>query len=172
MKESSVNFSFCPVPKEQQPVNEYEQLKDSWFFSWPTLESPKYWQKLFWAGFWFALLISPIAAASFPARKQPILFAIAGLMGTLLSLVLLILRQYLGWSYVADRLRGEKVIYEESGWYDGQVWKKPPEILLRDRLIVSYEIQPLLQRLQKTGLILALAIAVDLLLWLWQANLP
>ena len=27
------------------------------------------------------------------------------------------------------------VPYEESGWYDGQIWIKPPEILLQDRLI-------------------------------------
>ena len=26
------------------------------------------------------------------------------------------------------------VPYEESGWYDGQVWIKPPEILIQDRL--------------------------------------
>ena len=25
------------------------------------------------------------------------------------------------------------VPYEESGWYDGQIWIKPPEILLQDR---------------------------------------
>jgi hypothetical protein len=42
------------------------------------------------------------------------------------------------------------VPYEESGWYDGQIWIKPPEILLQDRLIGTYEIYPGLQRLQKT----------------------
>lgn len=41
------------------------------------------------------------------------------------------------------------VAYEESGWYDGQVWVKPPEILLQDRLIGTYEIYPGLQRLEK-----------------------
>ena len=42
------------------------------------------------------------------------------------------------------------VPYEESGWYDGQVWIKPPEILLQDRLIGTYEIYPGLLRLQST----------------------
>ena len=42
------------------------------------------------------------------------------------------------------------VPYEESGWYDGQVWIKPPEILLQDRLIGTYEIYPGLIRLQIT----------------------
>ncbi|MGB1417699.1 MAG: CGLD27 family protein, partial [Synechococcus sp.] len=40
--------------------------------------------------------------------------------------------------------------YEESGWYDGQVWIKPPEVLLQDRLIGTYEIYPGLLRLQMT----------------------
>ena len=42
------------------------------------------------------------------------------------------------------------VSYEESGWYDGQVWVKPPEILLQDRLVGTYEIYPGLLRLQST----------------------
>ena len=31
------------------------------------------------------------------------------------------LRIYLGWSYVGDRLLSAAVEYEETGWYDGQV---------------------------------------------------
>ena len=42
------------------------------------------------------------------------------------------------------------VPYEESGWYDGQIWIKPPEVLLQDRLIGTYEIYPGLLRLQFT----------------------
>ena len=42
------------------------------------------------------------------------------------------------------------VSYEESGWYDGQVWIKPPEILLQDRLVGTYEIYPGIMRLQLT----------------------
>ena len=42
------------------------------------------------------------------------------------------------------------VPYEESGWYDGQIWIKPPEILLQDRLIGTYELYPGLLRLQFT----------------------
>lgn len=169
MKESSVKF--CPVPTEQQPLNEYEQLKESWFFSWADLPLKEYCSKLCWSGFWVSWLIIPIAAASFPPHKKPFFFAFSGLIGIGLALSLLILRQYLGWYYVADRLSQEKVTYEESGWYDGQEWEKPPEILLRDRLIVSYQIQPLLQRLKKTGLILLGAITLDLLLWWLSANI-
>lgn len=33
-----------------------------------------------------------------------------------------------GWSYVGDRLLSAVVPYEETGWYDGQMWVKPPEV--------------------------------------------
>ena len=28
----------CPVPPEQRPLEEFQQLSESWFFSWPTGE--------------------------------------------------------------------------------------------------------------------------------------
>lgn len=33
-----------------------------------------------------------------------------------------------GWSYVGDRLLSAVIPYEETGWYDGQMWVKPPEV--------------------------------------------
>ena len=33
-----------------------------------------------------------------------------------------------GWSYVGDRLLSAVIPYEESGWYDGQMWVKPTEV--------------------------------------------
>ena len=33
-----------------------------------------------------------------------------------------------GWSYVGNRLLSAVVPYEETGWYDGQLWVKPPEV--------------------------------------------
>jgi hypothetical protein len=35
-----------------------------------------------------------------------------------------------GWSYVGDRLLSAVVPYEETGWYDGQMWVKPPEVCI------------------------------------------
>lgn len=69
------------------------------------------------------------------------------------------LRIYLGWKYVADRLMTATLEYEETGWYDGQFFVKPPEILTRDRLLGTYEVRPVMARLRRTlqgtGLLLA-----------------
>ena len=48
------------------------------------------------------------------------------LLVKLFILSLLFMRQ--GWSYVGDRLLSAVIPYEESGWYDGQMWVKPPEV--------------------------------------------
>jgi Conserved in the green lineage and diatoms 27 len=146
--------SFCPVPKEQQPINEYQELQTSWFFGWVKLEPNKYIAKLIWVGIWSSIVTAPLAAASFPIAKFPIQFGLCTIAGSSVFITLAAVRLYLGWIYVKNRLDGEAVFYEESGWYDGQTWLKTPEILARDRLLVNYEIQPILKRIKLTFLTL------------------
>ncbi|NES83619.1 MAG: CGLD27 family protein [Moorea sp. SIO2B7] len=165
MKESSI--SICPVPIEQQPINEYEQLKDSRFFRLSTLDQLGYCRKLAWIWFWGWILAGPIAAASFNPQKYPVRFFLSGTFGAGFLVVFVLVRLYLGWSYVSDRLKKDKVSYEESGWYDGQIWQKPPSVVNRDRLIVSYQIEPILVRLKQTGFILAGIVAIGSLIWLF-----
>ena len=45
------------------------------------------------------------------------------------------------------RLTSEKVEYEESGWYDGQVWIKPLSLKEKESLIASIEVTPILKNL-------------------------
>jgi hypothetical protein len=158
--------TYCPVPREQQPVVEYEALKDAWLFRWGTLTLGVYLRNLILVGCLAWLLVSPIAAASFPPLKRPVLFSLASTLGAILILALILLRIFLGWYYIRDRLQAEQVIYEESGWYDGQSWNKPTEVLARDRLIVSYQIEPILKRLRQTGGILLGLMVIDGLLWI------
>lgn len=152
MKPTSLEF--CPVPIEQQPLNEYQELKKSWFFRWITLSKLEYVRKLSFVGGLSLLITAPIAAASFPPTEATIGFIASTLFGSFLFVGVALLRLYLGWSYIGDRLNKEKIIYEESGWYDGQEWEKPVEVLMRDRLIFAYEVKPIVKKLEKSGLIL------------------
>ena len=163
MMESSV--SVCPVPAEQQPINQYQELYNSWFFRWVTLDLKGYIMKLAWVWGWSWLVAGPLAAASFAPKKYFIHFFLCGTAGAGVFVALTLLRLYLGWSYVRDRLLRETIFYEESGWYDGQTWTKPPEVLTRDRLIVSYQVQPILQRLKRTFGILVLFVFGGSLIW-------
>lgn len=163
MMESSV--SVCPVPTEQQPLNEYQELKSSGFFGWTTLKLHEYTAKLVWLWVQSWLIAGPVAAASFAPGKYTAQFILCGTIGASLAVVLAVVRLYLGWSYVRDRLISPTIFYEETGWYDGQNWTKPQAVLTRDRLIVTYQVYPILQRLQKTSLVLALLLLVGSVIW-------
>jgi hypothetical protein len=113
------------------------------------------------------LVGGPVAAASFVPGKYPLRFFLSGAAGAGFLLALALLRLYLGWSYVRDRLVSQTVVYEESGWYDGQSWTKTPEILLRDRLVVTHQVQPILRRLQRTFAVMALLLLAGTLIWFW-----
>jgi hypothetical protein len=164
----STSSSFCPVPKEQQPINEYQELQGSWFFGWAKLAPLKYIIKLIWVGIWSLIVTAPLAEASFPIAKHPLQFSIWAIGGSLVFIALAAIRLYLGWIYIKNRLYSEAIFYEESGWYDGQTWEKTPEILTRDRLLASYEVQPILNRIQLTLItLLGLVGFGTVLLWLF-----
>lgn len=157
----------CPVPAEQQPINEYQELKESWFFRWATLELRGYLKPIviLWGLSW--LVVAPVAAVSFPPGKYFIQFCLSGAAGAMVIPVLALIRLYLGWVYVCNRLSQATVFYEESGWYDGQVWQKPEEVLQRDRLIVTYQIRAILQRLQLTFIAISSLLLADGMIWIF-----
>jgi len=157
--------TLCPVPSEQQPVNEYEALKEAWLYNWGTVDLLNYGKKLVRLALLISFVVSPIASASFSVETRPIPFGFATILGVCLLLSLFVLRLLLGWRYVGDRLGAETVVYEESGWYDGQVWRKPLEVQTRDRLILRYQVTPVLQRWQGTLKLLGAIMAIDLILW-------
>jgi hypothetical protein len=155
----------CPVPDEQRPINQYLELKESWFFRWGMLERGNFWQTNLkvWLGFW--LIAAPIASVSFSPTLQPAKFLFWASFGATLCFILPLLRLYLGWNYISDRLSCATVLYEETGWYDGQTWCKPAADLLRERLLVDYEIQPRLHRLKIVFALTIVLLVADICLW-------
>ena len=68
----------APIPKEQRPINEYQELCGSFFFRWATIEPRRYIVGLVavWSGAW--LISGPVAAFSFEPTTAPLLFFLAG----------------------------------------------------------------------------------------------
>jgi len=155
----------CPVPKEQQPLNEYIELKEAFFYRWAKLARSQYlWILLrIWLG--FTVIFAPVAMSIESPSRHLWQFICVASIGGAIGLILPVLLLLSGWSHVKQRLNSAKIFYEESGWYDGQTWEKPEADLLKDRLLVSYEIKPVMERLQKTllGIVFFLAASFGLL---------
>mgnify|MGYP001449869380 CR=1 FL=1 len=100
-----------------------------------------------------------IASGSWTLRADPPRLVVAGAVAALVLPLLLLVRQWLGWTYVMKRLLAEKVDYEESGWYDGQTWEKPLSWRSKDLLVARHEVRPILGRLSR-----AMAAAAGLML--------
>lgn len=166
-----------PVPSEQQPVNEYQNLVDSVLFSWAVGDIAPYTLKLSAIGAVVAMLLGwPIMATTLDPERELIKCGTGALCGGLLAVTLAALRMYLGWAYVGNRLFSATVEYEETGWYDGEIWIKPPEELARDRLLGSYKVKPALNRVKLTLIGLAASLASCTLFFLTlqgtQGELP
>ena len=155
--------SRCPVPKEQQPINEFKELTESKIFSWPkskkslTLVLTK-----FWFGTFIIFLV--ISSGSVYFKSSLLKYTLLSLISSLVIPLLLSLRLYLGWNHVFKRLTSEKVEYEESGWFDGQTWTKPLNIKEKESLIASLEVKPILINIiQISSIILIMALSGILL---------
>ncbi|XWS17643.1 hypothetical protein CRYUN_Cryun33cG0085100 [Craigia yunnanensis] len=155
----------CLVPHEQQPVNEYQSLSTSFPFSWASGDFVEYCSRLFVTGASFALFIGlPVAwFGSVGPKSETVKLVLAAVSSGILVVTIAVLRMYLGWAYVGNRLLGVTVEYEETGWYDGQIWVKTAEVLARDRLLGSFSVKPVLSSLKYTLVTLAVSLLVCVL---------
>nr|YP_010619295.1 hypothetical protein PNY92_pgp080 [Amplisiphonia pacifica]WAX03308.1 hypothetical protein [Amplisiphonia pacifica] len=139
--------SNCPVPFDQQPLNEYLSLKDSFLFAWSV--SP---QNSFIFGFLFLFIVLflffSVSIAIFGNIRNFSQLFLLDLLFSNLVIFFLFIRLYLGWSYIVKRLMSATVFYEESGWYDGQVWIKTSDYLVQDRLVGVYQVMPFILRIK------------------------
>ena len=141
-----MNESKCPVPKEQQPSNEFIELSKSKIFSWPkTKKSLINILLKFWLGAFILFIV--ISSGSVYFKTSTLRYVLLSFFSSLSIPLLISIRLYLGWKHVFNRLNSERVEYEESGWYDGQVWEKPLVLKEKESLIASLEVKPILKNL-------------------------
>ena len=144
-----MNESKCPVPRDQQPTNELIELSKSKIFSWPKTKKSLILKLIkFWLGAFILFLV--ISSGSVYFKTSLLRYILLSFFSSLTIPFLILIRLYLGWNHVFKRLTSEKVEYEESGWYDGQVWEKPLVLKEKESLIASIEVKPILKNLVQT----------------------
>ena len=158
-----MNESKCPVPREQQPTNEFIELSKSKIFSWPKTKKSLILVLIkFWLGAFILFLV--ISSGSIYFKTSLLKYVLLSFFSSLSIPLLISLRLYIGWNHVFKRLTSERIEYEESGWYDGQVWIKPLILKEKESLIASVEVKPILKNLiQIFSIFLALALSGILL---------
>ena len=142
-------MTLCPVPLSQIPLEEFKQLCKSWFFRWGINNANTLYKNLIFS--WFIILpfILIIETGSFTLKTHPTQLVLLGLIFGLILPLAILIRLFLGWNYIFRRLMAEKIEYEESGWYDGQVWEKPIDWREKDILIAQYEVKPIISKISK-----------------------
>ena len=141
-----MNESKCPVPREQQPTNEFIELSKSIIFSWPKTKKSLILVLIkFWLGAFVLFLV--ISSGSIYFKTSLLKYVLLSFFSSLSIPLLISLRLYIGWNHVFKRLTSERIEYEESGWYDGQVWIKPLILKEKESLIASVEVKPILKNL-------------------------
>ena len=94
-----MNESKCPVPREQQPTNEFIELSKSMVFSWPktkkslTLTLIKFWVAAF-------VLFLIISSGSVYFNTSLLKYVLLSFFSSLSIPLLITIRLYLGWKHV------------------------------------------------------------------------
>ena len=143
-----MNKIMCPVPLNQRPLNEFNSIRNSWIISWPFLERNIFYRKLIFSWLFFTPVSFTISYGSDYLRNNFFELIFISLISSLAFPILLLIRQWLSWVYIYKRLNSEKIEYEESGWYDGQIWEKPIDWRAKDLLIAQHQIKPILNHLE------------------------
>ena len=159
-----MNNSKCPVPKEQQPTNEFLELSNSKIFS---LAKTKKNLSIILISIWLiAFLIFLVISSGSTFFKTYILkYILLSFFGSLSVPLLITIRLLLGWIHIYKRLTSEIIEYEESGWYDGQIWIKPIELKEKESLIASIEVKPILKNLTQVTSVIISLILIGILIY-------
>lgn len=154
----------CPVPKDQQPTNEFIELSKSKIFTWPkSKKSFSFILLKFWMGTFFIFVVISSGSAYF--ETSTLRYILLSFFSSLSLPFLFSIRLYLGWNHIFKRLTSEKVEYEESGWYDGQIWIKPIKLKEKESLIASLEVKPILKNLIQILSIIIIFALIGILLF-------
>ena len=143
-----MNKIICPVPLNQRPLNEFNSIRNSWIISWPLQEKIVFYKKLLYSWIFITPISLIISYGSNSLKNNIFNLTFISLTASLIFPILLLSRQWLSWIYIYKRLNSENIEYEESGWYDGQVWEKPIDWRAKDLLIAQHQVKPILNHLK------------------------
>jgi hypothetical protein len=169
----SIYKDICPIPFDQQPLNEYAQLKELLLFDWSATTIANFIKKLVTIFLLIVIITSSISIIITNQKYMLFSWSIIyyNTIFATLTIESILVRLYLGWSYILKGLLSATVFYEESGWYDGQLWIKPSNVLIQDRLVGVYQVMPIILKLKVIFLLNTLFFSLQIYLLFVNKNL-
>lgn len=147
-------FLLCPIPDDQKPINEYIDLKENQFFNW-TLFSDRFYNKKLFEVFVFSFFLISGLGFNFQIENFE-KWILSNLLSSLLILLSILFIIFLRWTDIKKKFNEARIFYEESSWFDSQIWDKPFFLIKNDKLIFNQKINPILHRLKKSLIIVLL----------------
>ena len=126
-------FLFCPLPDNQKPINEYVEMKGNIFNKILEEKTEKYF-----------FILSIFFTWNFFSANIFEWFIKTSLLNSIFIGIYLTLNLF-RWKNLNKRFQSSKLFYEESSWFDGQIWEKPFFIIKNDKLICTQKIKPIIQ---------------------------
>jgi hypothetical protein len=168
----------CSIPEDQKPISQYIELKENETINWTSFSFLKYKYKLIFIYSFLLCLVTffqfstefNISLSFFGNLKVFIKVFVESIkISSYLFLVyfFIILTR---WKELSNRFRTSSLFYEESSWFDGQIWGKSFFILKNDRLLLFQKILPILKRITKSFIFIFLLVFFTILFILFFFN--
>jgi len=154
----------CPIPEDQKPISEYIEVKENTLINWTGFSFVEYKSKLVFLYF-FSFLFLFLFQLSIQADtiyffninlkflkiiSKIFLESLQNSFNLSTFILYLLLTR---WKELGKRFYVSQLFYEESSWFDGQIWEKAFFILKNDRLLFSQKITPIIKRIYKSILV-------------------
>ena len=162
--------SICPVPLKQQPIREYWHLKQRRFFRWAILERGKYVTKLVAVWISALLLVLFILALRSPTSDLSDEDFWLGALVAELVVLLFLIRLYSAWHHIYSRLIGREIDYQLMATRKTKLWRKSELVLAQDLLVARFQVRPILQRLDRSMVLLTIIMSFNFLILFVTTN--
>jgi len=145
-------FLLCPLPENQKPINEYLLFKENFFFK---IFLKKQKKNNNFVAFDSSFIFSALNNLKKNNKKNNFSFFFIFLsfffistnifFVNLTSIIFFFyfLQFFIYLNYLQKRFLVANLIYEESSWYDSQVWNKPLSLIKNDHLLCTQKLNVL-----------------------------
>ena len=124
---------FCSINENQKPISEYLSLKENFLF-----QLSKNYLKNYFFSFFFIFFI--IFFSKF-FQNHFVDFFLISLILSFISILLY------SWIQTFKKFSLSFIFYEESSWFDSEIWQKSFYCIKKDKLIQSQKIFPIIKKL-------------------------